>query len=49
MNANLFVIERPKANGYYKNSSKNKCIGTFCGGLAYNHIMSEVESNCRRS
>ena len=45
MNANLFVIERPKVNGYYKNSSKNKCIGTFCGGLAYNHIMSEVEYN----
>lgn len=45
MNTSVFVIERPKAKGYYKNDSKNKCIGGFYGCLAYNHVMSEVESH----
>ena len=45
MNTSVFVIERPKAKGYYKNDSKNKFIGGFYGCLAYNHVMSEVQSH----
>lgn len=44
MSANVYVLKRDKANGYYQNDMRCECIGEFSGWDAHDFVMGVVKT-----